>query len=513
MVVDDNATNRELLRATLAPQGAELIDASNGIEALRLAKEQKPDLVLMDVMMPGLDGYETCRAMKDDLRTQDIPIVFVTARVEPRDVIRGFEVGGVDYLPKPFFPGEAVARIRTHLKLRRLHRELSDRHAALQREIEKRKVAESRGEEVSRRLVALCDQEGLQWKNQFYMGDGAPCREVARSVAILQRARQTSAFITGESGVGKEMVARSIHFGGDAQPGPFVPINCSAIPADLAESVLFGHEKGSFTGADSVRAGVFELADGGALFLDEIGDMPLDLQAKLLRVLEDGQVYRIGSPDARQVNVRVIAASHVDFARRIEEGSFREDLFYRLARFEIRVPPLRERMEDIPVLVERFVGRLSRELGFGSPARIEASAINRFLDYDYPGNIRELKNMVERALLEAGDGPVREEHVRFIGGARRREGPRAGRPASSMSPDFRRAGQRDLSADEQRILDLARTSGRVNNETCRDLLDASQQRASYLLKKLYRLGYLERVGSGRWSEYGLPEQVSADVVA
>ena len=219
--------------------------------------------------------------------------------------------------------------------------------------------------------------------------------------------------ITGESGTGKELIARGLHFSSPRKGGPFVPVNCSAVPGELSESLFFGHKKGAFTGADKDRSGYFELADGGTLFLDEIGDMPAALQAKLLRVLEDGEVMPVGAAKGKHVDVRVLAATNVDLQQGIADGRFRQDLYFRLARYTVESPPLRERREDIPTLAEHFLTLFAREMGYAAP-QLSCEALMVLEDYAFPGNVRELKNIVERSLIESGGREIRPEHVHLL---------------------------------------------------------------------------------------------------
>ena len=238
-------------------------------------------------------------------------------------------------------------------------------------------------------------------------------QKVLRDVQLLQNSSSTSVLITGDSGTGKELVARALHFGSERAGGPFVPVNCSAVPQELAESQFFGHVKGAFTGADADRKGHFELAHGGTLFLDEVGDMPADLQAKLLRVLEDGVVAPIGADAPRPVDVRVVSATNADLQAAVGAGTFRRDLYFRLASFPVQVPPLRQRPEDIPLLVEHFLGLLAGEMG-REPPETTTAALERLQGYPFPGNIRELKNIVERACIESSGGAIGPEHVHFF---------------------------------------------------------------------------------------------------
>jgi len=297
--------------------------------------------------MPGMDGYEVCSRLKEDEATKQIPVLFLTAKDDKESLIRGFRAGGVDYITKPFEKEEVLIRAETHLKLHRLTQDLLDKNRELQQEIARRQQAEADRDltkdalmTADERLSMLSQQEVERWGLDGFVGKSGTIARILDAVRRLQDAGKTSVLIAGESGTGKELIARAIHFGGARTKGPFIPVNCSAIPTELAESSFFGHLRGAFTGANQSRKGYFELADGGTLFLDEIGDMPLALQAKLLRTLEDGCVTPVGGSQSRRVDVRIIAATNVDLHQRIAEGTFRRDLYFRITRFIVEVPPL-----------------------------------------------------------------------------------------------------------------------------------------------------------------------------
>ncbi|HSH15891.1 MAG TPA: sigma-54 dependent transcriptional regulator [Verrucomicrobiae bacterium] len=295
----------------------------------------------------------------------------------------------------------------------------------------------------------------------------------------------------------KELVARAIHFGGRESAGPFIPVNCSAIPAELAESLFFGHLKGSFTGAVSDRKGYFELADAGTLFLDEIGEMPLTLQSKLLRVLEDGEIRPVGANKSIRVKTRVIAASNVDFRRAVQQGSFRKDLFFRLARFTIEAPPLRERREDIPLLAEHFLRLFSSEMNIPNPG-LNPGALARLCGYSFPGNIRGVKNLLERAVIECDGQSVGEEHLHFFYSAHGGEPAIADddRPDQVDAEAPAAGGEQDEAAA---VLSYLKEQGIINNTVCRQLLNVDRNRSSYLLRKLEKQGQLTSEGQGRWA--------------
>lgn len=246
-----------------------------------------------------------------------------------------------------------------------------------------------------------------------FIGQSQTIRKIATDVRRLQATGTTSVLIVGESGTGKELIARAIHFGGSREKGPFIPVNCAAIPAELAESLFFGHVKGAFTGATTDRKGYFELADGGTLFLDEIGEMSLGLQAKLLRALEDGSFAPLGATREKRVNVRTLAATNVDLQARLADGKFRSDLYFRFAQFRVVVPPLRERPEDIPLLAEHFLKMFAMEMGMEKPT-LSREALAALETYHFPGNVRELKHIIEGALIKSSGLEIQPEHLHFL---------------------------------------------------------------------------------------------------
>ncbi|MDB6033615.1 MAG: hypothetical protein JWM16_3953 [Verrucomicrobiales bacterium] len=420
LVVDDVPANISVLAGVLEPEGYEILVASNGLTALKAAEKGQPDLILMDIMMPGLNGLETCRRLKEASATQHIPIIFVTARGEKESLVEAFRNGGVDYLVKPFEAEEALSRVQTHLRLARLTRELTLKNQALElrtkeltNEIGRRQNAETALKDADQKLTVLSDLEANRWNLTRLLGGSRQMQAVLGNIERLHQFTNTTVLITGESGTGKEMVARAIHFGSARTRAPFVPVNCVAIPSELAESMLFGHVKGAFTGATSDRKGYFELAHGGTLFLDEIGDMPTTLQVKLLRVLEDGFVTPIGASEAKKVDVRIIAATNADLAARIEDGRFRQDLYFRLARYQVETTPLRERPEDVELLALHFLRMFSAEMAMKAPV-VSADALSILKSYHYPGNVRELRNIVEGALIESNGSVILPAHLHLL---------------------------------------------------------------------------------------------------
>lgn len=412
LIADDTPASLSLLAGVLEPQGYEVLTASNGKDALKIAARAIPDLILLDVMMPGHDGFAVCRMLKREPETQEIPVIFITSKDEPASVLNGFRVGAVDYISKPFHAEEVVTRVATHLKISRLTRDLQQRNAQLEEEMGKRRDAEQARDKADMRLSSIASREAQRWGLAGFVGESPHLRRILADIERLHQFGKTSVLITGESGTGKELVARAVHHHSPRAAGPFVPVNCVAVPAELAESLFFGHMKGSFTGATGDRKGYFELADGGTLFLDEIGDMPAALQAKLLRVLEDGEITPVGSAQSRRVDVRVLSATNADLQAKISTGDFRQDLYFRLARYTVETPPLRERREDLPLLASHFLSLFATEMGMAAPP-LTAEALATLGGYPFPGNVRELKNVMERALILSAGRPVKREHLQL----------------------------------------------------------------------------------------------------
>ncbi|MBI2949764.1 MAG: sigma-54-dependent Fis family transcriptional regulator [Verrucomicrobia bacterium] len=494
LVVDDTDANRAVLCQLLDSQGYAVAAAPSGEIALKLVQSDPPELILLDVIMPGLGGFETCRRLKQDPSTAHIPVIFITAQNETRSVVEGFRSGGVDYITKPFQEEEVFIRIETHLKNHRLTR-------ALQQEVERRERAETALKKADQQLSILSEQEARRWGVSGFIGQGPAFSEVLNAIRKLQPFSNTNVLILGESGVGKELIARAIHCGGATAKGPFIAVNCSAIPKELGESAFFGHVKGAFSGATSDHPGYFVQADGGTLFLDEVGDMPLDLQAKLLRVIEDGVIEPVGSSTRRKkVEVRILAGTNAELQSHIQAGEFRKDLYFRLAAYTIEVPPLRKRREDIPLLTKYFLNRLSDEMGMPAP-EFSAEALAKLESYDFPGNVRELKNLIERALIESGGGPITSEHLRIwsspVDTAALETDPGA---AHGDSPQ-KRISRFAAGSDEDRVLRYVEANGRISNPECRHLLNVGIHRACYILRKLTETGDLQRTNVGKATEY------------
>jgi len=374
LIVDDEPLNVDLLEQELAAAGYRTLSAANGEAALSIAAKALPDLVLLDVMMDGLDGYAVCERLKASETTRAIPVIFLTALTDTFEKVRAFSVGAVDYVTKPFETEELLARVGTHI--------------ALRREIEAHRKSKS--------TISYLVEE-IRSDRDSMVGESQALKRVREQIAQVAPTDST-VLIQGETGTGKELVARAVHEQSTRRERPLIKLNCAALPRDLVESELFGHEKGAFTGAMQQRRGRFELADGGTLFLDEAGELPLETQAKLLRVLQEREFERVGGTASLRVDVRVIAATNRDLHKQVAAGSFRSDLYYRLNVFPIVLPPLRERSDDIPHLVRHFALKAARKLGRNldgiSPAFLDSARA-----YTWPGNIRELENLVERAVI------------------------------------------------------------------------------------------------------------------
>jgi len=365
LVIDDDAGIRESLRMTLEYDGYDVSGAATGQEGLALVEREAPDLVLLDVKMPGMDGLDVLTRLHS--MYDALPVVMISAHGTPSSAVEAIRKGALDFLEKPF---ESTDRLRVTIQNALEQARLRDENRSLKRAVE-----------VRHQMI----------------GESGALKQV---MAAIGRAAPTNAtvLITGESGVGKELVARTIHRNSLRSRERFVQVNCAAIPEELIESELFGHEKGSFTGATEKQVGKFEQADKGTIFLDEIGDMSAKTQAKVLRVLQEGEVERLGSARTIKVDVRVIAATNKNLEEEIERGHFREDLYFRLAVIPVYVPPLRERPDDIPQLVRHFMEYFSRDNNVRAK-RITPGALEALQRYRWKGNIRELRNTVERLII------------------------------------------------------------------------------------------------------------------
>jgi chemotaxis protein methyltransferase CheR len=525
LIVDDETANLKLLKELLSREGYQVRPSDRPQLAIDSALAQPPALILLDVRMPDMDGFEVCKRLKQDERTRDIPVIFVSALQDAQSRVHGLGTGGVDFISKPFQEEEVLARVRTHLELRNMQLNLeemvakctaefvgseakyrglvenalvgvfsstldgrfifvnealarmfdfespeqmiaqrslehwsdqkdrermlaelqqhgrvtnfeaetithTDRHIyvlfsakqvgndiiGMVMDITDRKQAETKLqkaytaiEQLQMKLQAetayLQEEIKLEYDFESIIGNSSAIQHVLFKVEQVAGTDAT-VLVLGETGTGKELIARAIHNRSLRKKHPLVKVNCAALPSNLIESELFGHEPGAFTGAQTRQIGRFEVADGTSIFLDEIGDLPLELQSKLLQVLQDGEFERLGSPRTIKVDVRVIAATNRDLEAQVRKGEFREDLFYRLNVFPLTVPPLRERVEDIPLLAEYFMGKASRRLG-KSINILPTSVVNSLKNHPWPGNVRELENVIERAVINSSGPKLR----------------------------------------------------------------------------------------------------------
>ena len=403
LVVDDEEIMREILETLLTREGYDVRLASSGAEGLELARALPFDAAIVDIMMPGLDGIATL----DELKRidEDLDVIIITAYASVESAISAMKTGAFDYITKPFKNDEVLVVVRNAMERRRLVNE-------------------------NRNLRQNIQERYHKFAN--IIGRSPRMRQVFDLIIQAAPSRSTI-LIQGESGTGKELVARAIHANSSRSERSFVTVNSGNLPPDLLESTLFGHVKGAFTGAVYPKKGMFDLADKGSIFFDEIGNVPLETQAKLLRVIQERDFMRLGGMETIKVDVRIIAATNVDLRQMMEEGKFREDLFYRLHVISIQLPPLRDRKDDIPLLVQHFLekyGEENRKAGL----ELTPDALDLLTEYDWPGNVRELENVIERAV------------VLTPGTAHRRRADSRSRPQGAELPDaaVRRAARRDL---------------------------------------------------------------------
>ncbi len=401
-IIDDDRSIRWVFEKALAREGISHRTFSAAQEALSQLDDETPQVVVSDIRMPGLSGLELMARLKERLPTT--PVIIMTAYSDLESAVAAFQGGAFEYLPKPFDVDHAVDLVR-------------------------------RAMEESRRQVEAPPESG---ETPEILGQAPAMQEVFRAIGRLAHSHAT-VMITGESGTGKELVARALHRHSPRGARAFIAINTAAIPKDLLESELFGHERGAFTGAQTMRRGRFEQAEGGTLFLDEIGDMPPDLQTRLLRVLSDSQFYRVGGHMPLTANVRVIAATHQDLEARVRQGLFREDLYHRLNVIRLRLPPLRERREDVPMLVRHFLAKSARALGVEGK-RLTDAALAFLAAQDWAGNVRQLENLCHWVTVMA---PGQVVDVKDLPPETRAVAPAAAAPGES---DWRRALEREVAA-------------------------------------------------------------------
>ena len=425
LIVDDQESNISLLEQVLKEAGYTCVTSTmNPQKVCALHSENRYDLILLDLQMPVMDGFQVMEELKSIETDGFFPVLVITA--QPGHKLRALEVGAKDFISKPFELMEVKTRIRNMLEVRLLYkkivnynRELEQKvqertsdllksNVQLTQEIEERKKAETSLQGTYAEIKSLKDR--LQEENIYLQQEVAReynFGEIVGQSSVLSRVflqveqvapMNATVLLLGETGTGKGVVARAVHSSSTRKGRPLITVNCTTLPSTLVESELFGRERGAFTGSDARQIGRFELADGGTIFLDEIGEMPLELQCKLLRVIQDGEFERLGSPRTIKVDVRIIAATNRNLGEEVKNGTFREDLYYRLNVFPITMPPLRQRKEDIPLLVNHFVAKFNKKIG----KRIETvskDTLNALQEYHWPGNVRELESVIERAVI------------------------------------------------------------------------------------------------------------------
>ena len=448
LFVDDDANTLASLSRAFRLAGYEATVCDNAVRALDLAKTERFDLIFSDVVMPNRDGL----SLLADLKAAGVPtpVVMISGQANIEMAVRATKLGAVDFLEKPLSTEKLMVTVENVLKLSRLEQE-------------------------NRELRTRLGRHEIVWQSPVMEKLMAQIRRVAAS--------ETRVCIFGETGTGKELVARTLHESSPRHTGPFVTLNCAAVPAELIESELFGHEKGAFTGAAARHAGKFEQAHGGTLFLDEIGDMPLTMQAKLLRVLEEGEVERVGGDRPIRVDARVIVATHRNLEELVRQNAFRQDLFHRIYVFPIVLPPLRERLEDIPMLARHFAAQISAQNGWKEKP-FAADALQDLQHYAWPGNVRELRNVVERLLLVSTGDTVTAEDVRAALPNAAPGGTHGGNPGAGVSSFSGTLAERAETFEREVLLaELKRHNYHMTNAA-----KALGLERSHLYKKCQHLG-------------------------
>ena len=451
LVVDDEDIVIRSCRRVLGDGEFEVDAVQSGIEALRRIEDKPVDVVILDIMMPKMDGIEVLQRVKEG--HPDIEVIMITGLSQVETAVKSMKLGAFDYLTKPFDPDE--------LKL------------VVERALERRRLLQEN--------LNLKTEVSSKYRFENVVGASPKMQDVYRLIAKCAPTNST-VLLTGESGTGKELVARAIHYNSLRKDRSFVPVDCTALSENLLESELFGHVKGSFTGAVSNKRGLFEVANGGTLFLDEVANIPLSIQAKLLRVVQEREFKAVGDTRTQSTNVRLIAATNKDLKDMVQEGSFREDLYYRLNVFPIRIPPLRERREDIPALAFHFLTAAARELD-KKVSEISDGAMNVLVNYDWPGNVRELENTLHRAVILATDKAVRRAHLVNILGSSSEEDLDVPRTGDELKRIKKAAREKSVEAIEKAFVIEALKRNAWN--VTRSAEDTGMQRANFqaLMKK------------------------------
>jgi len=378
LIIDDEKNMRWAIKKALEKERYMIYEASNGQEGLVKLAEIHPDLILLDLRMPIMDGMEALKKIKEI--NKDIPVIMLTAHGTMESAVEAMKIGALDYISKPFDIEELKILIKKALDVG----ELKEQVSYLREELEKN-------------------------TGKTIIGESPKMRDV---LEVVERVANTNVtiLILGESGTGKELFANAIHYNSNRRDKPYVKVNCGALPENLLESELFGYEKGAFTGAAGRKAGRFDRANGGTIFLDEVGELTLSMQVKLLRVLQEKEFERVGGIESIKVDVRIIAATNRDLKKMVDEGTFREDLYYRLNVIPLEIPPLRERRKDIPVLIQYFLKKFNKEMS-KKEMNITQAAMNKLVEYEWRGNIRELENAIERLVILVDGDVIEERHL------------------------------------------------------------------------------------------------------
>ena len=470
LVIDDEESMREFLEILLTREGYQVTLAANGLEALKTAQKSRFDLVITDLKLPGMDGIEITRKLKEQF--PDTEVMVITAFGSTGSAVDAMKAGACDYLEKPFKVEEVKHRVANNLSRLKLERE----NILLRRELE------------------------MRYGFGNLIGNSPAMVKVFSTIRQVANSR-ANVLITGESGTGKELVAKAIHYAGPRRSGPFVPVNCSAIPETLIESELFGHERGAFTGAVKNKPGLFEVASGGTIFLDEISELPLPTQATLLRAIQEQMIRRVGGTKEIDIDVRFLAATNQDIESKVKSGTFREDLYYRVNVIRIDLPPLRDRKEDIPILLDNFLGNYARRTKKPVPT-VSPETVHLLRQYVFPGNVRELENLTERVLALSSSETIRPEdilpHLPSPPGAEERREPRE-IPAQGIDLDS------EVETFEKQLIKKALQQTGGMKKRAAELLQISFRSLRYKLEK-YGLSSRDQEGEPEEGPENKPSQ-------